>query len=908
MSFFSEKSDANTIKYTLILAALYFVIGKLSLLLAVPPGYASAIWPCAGIALIFVYVFGSKVAIGALLGSFALNSTVSLSTQLSFQFVDFLVPLSIGTGALIHSLIGAKLLRRACTYPEIIEEPKGIFKFMLVGGVASCVISASLGASTLYIFDKISVDNFAITWFIWWVGDTIGVFLAGPVTLMLIKGHDKKWWVTLPILLTLGVIVFLYSYISNTEKREFTNLVNQTTTEVSSTLNFSMKEYVETLDYMRIFYESSPRVTSSDFEKLVKRIEPKLVGMQAIHWTPIVRLENKAKFEERMSKDLGRNFVIRERTSDRKLEPVLNRDKYYPVSLVFPIEGNENVYGFDLGSNHKRLSAINKAISTKNAAATDVIALVQSKNEASGVGILNPVLNQSNKVIGFISGIFKVKDVITYSLRNIDTELIHFIIEELDGEKKLIYASSEDASALFANTTNKPLVTTIKVADKMWRLSFLTNEASYLENKTWSSWLIITAGFLFTSLICVILLITTGGESQTKRVVERKTLELKRANQEKSDFFANMSHEIRTPMNGIVGMTDLILMDEDLSVQSQDHAKIIQSCASSLLTIINDVLDISKITAGKLVLEKRAFDLPMLVSDVFKIFGPNAKEKNISLKYEISDSVPSVILSDEVRLRQIITNLISNAIKFTDSGEVLMKVEVKYINASIYKLLFSITDTGIGISDDVRKKLFSSFFQAESSTTRKYGGTGLGLAICKHLSALLGGEIGVESEFGKGSTFYFSILTEKIEGMKPSNTARPMNEKSESAILPLRILLVEDNDINQQLVTLILKKFDQNPVIVDDGAQAIDQLDQSDFDLVLMDMQMPVMDGLEATRIIRHKYPNKKVKIIAMTANAFESDAEKCLAAGMDGFMSKPISIKKVEELLKEISLEKSIS
>lgn len=909
MSGDSKPQAINTFITTLILALLYFIVGKLSLLLAVPPGYATAIWPCSGIALVFVYIYGPKVALGAMLGSFLLNFTVTITTIETLSLESFLVPFCIGVGALLHSLVGAQLVSRFTTYPDILEAPKEILKLMTLGGVAACIISASTGATTLYIFDLVPADNFWTTWFIWWVGDTIGVFLAAPVTLMILKKHEKTWWVTLPIVLTLSIIVILYSYITRIEQRKSESAVELAVNEVTRALNYSMNEYVDTLDFIRILYESSPRVSSKDFEALVRKIEPKLFGMQAMHWTPVVRKRERKAFEERMSKDLQTKFVITQRDKSGKLILAKERDTYYPVSLVFPEADNKEVFGYDLGSTPKRLSAINAAISSKKASATDIVSLVQS-DKSYGFGVLNPVSDKSGNIIGFVSGAFKVRDVIAFGTKNINSSPVHFIVKEDNADKRLIYSSDAKAlSAIEATSNDRIFRTLVKIADKQWEITFVANESYVLTNQSWASWTLITGGFLFTCLICVILLITTGREAQIKRVVEKKTIELKRANQEKSDFFANMSHEIRTPMNGIVGMTDLILMDRSLSAESLDHAKIIQSCASSLLTIINDVLDISKISAGKLSIEKRAFNLRRLIRDIFKIFEAAASEKGIVLSYDIADNVPKNIQSDEVRLRQIISNLLSNSIKFTYSGSVSMHVTVEHAEADVHRLRFSIKDTGIGISEDVKLKLFSSFYQAESSTTRKYGGTGLGLAICKHLSTLLGGSIGVESKLGEGSTFFFTIMAESaIDAIDLNHDAGSVPVESGTKIAPIDILIVEDSEVNQRLITLILKKFGQNPEVANDGAEAVDKISKKNFDLVFMDMQMPVMDGLEATSIIRKKYPENKVMIMAMTANAFDSDEEKCLAAGMDGFMSKPVSIRKIESLIKEVANKKSNS
>lgn len=368
-----------------------------------------------------------------------------------------------------------------------------------------------------------------------------------------------------------------------------------------------------------------------------------------------------------------------------------------------------------------------------------------------------------------------------------------------------------------------------------------------------------------------------------------------KANRAKSDFLANMSHEIRTPMNAILGMANLAL-DAQPDKHQRRYLNRIDTAATSLLRIINDILDFSKIEAGKLDMENIGFQLMTITENIISITGAKAKQKGLNLNINIDKNIPPVLVGDPLRLNQVLLNLINNAIKFTESGSIDIHIKpVKNIDGKI-ELLCHVRDTGIGLTEEKQKHLFEPFAQADSSTTRQYGGSGLGLTICRHLITLMGGHIKVKSIPGVGSTFYFNAWFE-IGTQDMLTTARD-DIKSNISIEVLRaklrgahILLVEDNDINQELATELLTKAGMQIDIANNGQEAIDMLfDKNEYDGVLMDIQMPVMGGYEATDIIRHKKNMRDLPIIAMTANAMQGDREKCLTAGMNDYISKPIN------------------
>jgi CheY-like chemotaxis protein len=360
-----------------------------------------------------------------------------------------------------------------------------------------------------------------------------------------------------------------------------------------------------------------------------------------------------------------------------------------------------------------------------------------------------------------------------------------------------------------------------------------------------------------------------------------------------------MSHEIRTPINGIVGMTGLLL-DTPLSAKQRGFAQTVRHSAEILLKIINDILDLSKIDAGQLLFEQAAFAVREPVEDCLNLLWEKAQGKGLKLAYVVEENVPALVVGDSSRLQQVLLNLMGNAVKFTPRGEVTLRVEKVSQQDRRVRLRFSVRDTGIGIAPAVQAQLFRPFVQADASTTRKFGGTGLGLAICQQLVARMGGEFKLESTPGEGTTISFTAEFPIAEAATETE-AETDESAAEAPIAPLkanlRILVAEDNLINQHVARLQLEKFGYRPDIVSDGQGAVDAVACEAYDILLMDCQMPGLDGYEATRRIREREAERRaagerftpVRIVAMTANAMAGDRETCLAAGMEDYISKPV-------------------
>lgn len=466
-------------------------------------------------------------------------------------------------------------------------------------------------------------------------------------------------------------------------------------------------------------------------------------------------------------------------------------------------------------------------------------------------------------------------------------------IEELVKENSIISMHPEDVE-----NYNKELIKSYenkKAFKAEYRLKTATGEYSNILSRANP---IYSGDGEFSGFVGIDIDITNDKKKNEELLKLKEAAET--ANKAKSEFLANMSHEIRTPLNGIIGMTDLTL-STNLTEEQKENLNIVKNCAHTLLSLINNVLDLSKLEAEKVIIEEIDFNIKFLIQKVIETNLVKAKEKYIQLYFHIDDGIPQILIGDSYRLEQILNNLISNAVKFTDNG--IIMVNVNKINKidEIFEIQFSVEDMGIGISEEEMRFIFKSFTQVDGSITRKYGGTGLGLAISQELAELMGSHIQVESEKGVGSKFFFTIKLQEAKGVQIKAELKIDKDKSFKSE---SILVVEDNKINKIVAKKMLQEIGYSKIkTASNGIEALKLMENYKFDMILMDVQMPELDGIETTQIIREneKKSGEHVAIIAITAHALKGDKEKFLAKGMDEYISKPLDINEFNEKLNKI-------
>jgi len=430
-------------------------------------------------------------------------------------------------------------------------------------------------------------------------------------------------------------------------------------------------------------------------------------------------------------------------------------------------------------------------------------------------------------------------------------------------------------------------------------------------NQGWSLVTILTWSIpILIILTGIILLVTYSNRRMKAEISERikaehKLIEAtelaKHANQAKSDFLANMSHEIRTPMNAVIGVCNL-LIDGGLSKKQRKKINIILSSSDSLLLLINDILDLSKIEAGKLTLEQRDYKLQTVLQQINAQITLLMNNRNVEFRIQVDEDVPTYLNGDRLRLGQILLNLCNNAIKFTNKGHIELRIKKVHQNRSTYRIRIEIKDTGIGMSKSQQEKLFETYTQADASITRRYGGTGLGLTITKHLVNLMNGKIWVESEVDKGSTFFVEIDQKHASKILPDELTHGDKTSDSFGSYPeladKKVLIVDDNKVNLMVTRKLLCKFNMKVVTVENGQQAVDIVLVQDFDIVLMDLQMPIMDGYTATTEIRKQTKNEHLPIIALSANVMQSDIDRCYQVGINSHLPKPLNIEQICETM----------
>jgi signal transduction histidine kinase/CheY-like chemotaxis protein len=875
----------------------HFLLVQFGSLFTIPFGFASLIWPVTGVFLGLYFLFGRAILVATFF-----STLVTLYQQnLTIIPLPNYAIIIIASASVLQFIISKKLVSHFFTLPVKTHFQSEIIKFLLLTGPVSSFVSTTIIIVTLWKYLNLPYDVLLYIWVAKWVGDFISIIFITPVTLFLMDNKyvvkaKRPYAAIATSFLVLSIISFIYILNSvnkyTTKEQHFINLTPQFIEQI----NIAQSQIKQNLTALDGLFQASDSVTREEFKSFVQKLDQSDIQTKAIAWLPLINEDERSVFEEKLSDDGLGKYIKREINNDFMRAPV--KKFYMPILYTEPMKDNAASIGLDVSTHPSIESTVYKAIHKNTYIITPLLSLTQQKNKFTGVIVYYPIYkgepsNRIENLKGLVEMVIDLRSLLEEIHAHVKNEDYTY---HLTFGKDNVVAHSKYHKGMFNYSID------INLFDKKGVVSFSSTDKFEKKLIDWTGIILILVG-CSVGIVCVMLVfLIISFNYSLRRKVNEKTAELQKnneklvsANRAKNLFLANISHEYRTPLNAIIGFTEIAQREVTDDV-AFDYLSKISHSSNILLNIVNDVLDISKMQAGELNLENRSFNPTVETLSVIEMLNGKAKEKSINITSEMSQSFDSWISGDDFRFKQILINLLNNAIKFTSEGFITIKGESEIIDGTNV-LTISVKDTGIGIEKEQQKHIFQAFAQAESSTTRKYGGTGLGLSIVKQLCTLMNGDITVKSQAGEGSEFTLKLKLE--QATEPEKTSTFTKEiHPQSSFNEFTILVVEDNKINQVIVQKQLLSLGAKSYLADDGQQALNYLEDHKPDLILMDLQMPNMDGFTAASLIKNNNKLKNIPIVILSASVGKEDKEKAAELGIEDFINKPFQQSDIQFVL----------
>ena len=903
----------------LMLALGYFFSGQLLSGISTQ-SQVVAIWAPAGFALVGCYLwwwrFFPAVFIASAMFNFSAHGGVEFADLLSNLGAEVCI---IAFGATLQAAVGSALLRYWLGDPLGLTTDKQTVSFVFIVGIVVNLISANIGVFALSCFNSsYSVDNHWINVFYWWLGDSLGVLLIAPFLLSLIDLQtrtEQGGRTPLTVLATTSVLFVSVTlttlFFSQNSFENATALAKREIKVVENNLHRQLNSSLLHIQTLASFIQNTPQINREQFDTYVAKLIRHQPGIKAMSWNPLIQSKDTDTFEQQLSDIYHKPMYI-------KGIPLLDDDPLVVVKFISPELGNQAAIGFNVYSNPKRKSVLSNQKLHHQPMATPIIQLVQSEKSEPGYLLFAPVYGlkphltpepasyeQNNDVhkmqlLGYATGVFLVQQMIERAFNPVRSDM--FFFELYEAGQKNVFSANTGQSELSLDNDPTLVSLSFDLVGQIWQMNLTINNEFLSHYQSRLGVMLFILQLVLVSFIMLLILFMNNRQRVLDTKVSDRTKDLELAKQQsddasvaKSRFLANMSHEIRTPLNAVIGFSQLAKQAES-DIQIKSYINKIEQSSNTLLGIVNDILDISKIESEKLTLEHINFDFHALLKRIEVMFEANADKKQ--LKWQVIDDLPKDLwyLGDPVRIEQVLMNLCGNAFKFTHDGEIIVHVTLVANKNGVAALNLIVKDSGIGIGHEAQASLFDAFTQADTSTSRRFGGTGLGLAISRELSQLMGGKISLKSELNQGAEFSWQL---SLEATKQAPTVTQPIIAVES-LAGLRVLVAEDNMINQMVIEELLKTIGITPVLVNNGAEAIKAVQAQAFDLVLMDCQMPVLDGYEATQQIRQLNDFQQLPIIALTADAMPQNKQRAFEVGFSAHLTKPIDVNKLTECLQQ--------